>query len=223
MNKKDLTGQRFGRLIAIEPIEERKDTHIIWRCLCDCGNECFVKSSRLINGATKSCGCFAREQSSKRATTHGISGTPIYKIWASIIYRCENPNCPAYKNYGGRGIKICERWRKSFEAFYADVGDPPKGKSFDRYPNNDGDYEPTNWRWATASEQVANSRPNSCGPGKQYWFRAWHKDSMAQYLSNNQGKFARRHKLDNSSIAKCLKNKRKTTKGWTFIPLERYA
>lgn len=89
--------------------------------------------------------------------SHGMSRTPIYNIWKLMHKRCIDVDCRAYKNYGGRGISVCKRWA-SFESFYADMGDRPKGKTLDRYPDNDGDYKPSNCRWATPMEQSANSR-----------------------------------------------------------------
>lgn len=212
---KDISGQRFGRLVAIEPVAERKYSQVVWRCRCDCGNKCFVASDNLSKGNTQSCGCLWREI----AKIHGKWATPIYSIWVAMIQRCENPKSTAYKWYGARGISVCERWH-SFENFYADVGDPPEGMSLDRYPNMDGNYEPSNFRWATKKEQANNSRPKSSGHCKQRWFRAWHEDSMCQYLSNNQNKFARKYGLCRSSISLCLRSKRKTTKGWTFKWIE---
>jgi len=205
----DLRGQRFGRLVAIEPTDRRSRGVIIWRCICDCGNEHFTTSVRLHHKLVKSCGCLRGNYS-----YHGMFGTPTHKSWEGMKSRCNDPNNSSYKYYGGRGIKVCERWHK-FENFYADMGERPKGMTLDRI-NNDGDYEPRNCKWATYKEQRANSRPISRGPCKQYWFRAWHKDQMCQYLSNNQHEFAEKHKLCSASISQCLLNKRKHHKGWIF-------
>ena len=146
-----------------------------------------------------------------RSTTHGMSKTLIYKVWGQMIQRCENPKVLGYKNWGGRGISVCERWHK-FENFYADVGDPPKGLTLDRI-NNDGNYEPTNWRWATRKEQTNNSRT-------LYWFRAWHKDMMCQFMSKNQSEFARMWRLSFPCVSLCLSGKQKAHKGWQFQKIE---
>jgi hypothetical protein len=108
----------------------------------------------------------ARERMAVERTTHGHArsrttgraGTSTYYIWAAMIQRCTNPRCAAWKDYGGRGISVCARWRESFENFLADMGEKPEGLSIDR-TNNDGNYEPGNCRWATASEQARNKRP----------------------------------------------------------------
>ena len=212
----DLTGQKFGRLTALESTNKKSGTSFIWKCVCDCGQIVYVRLDHLKSGDTKSCGCLQKE----RITKHGMSDTLIYNIWVGIIQRCENPNNPRYKDYGGRGIKVCERWRNSFEAFYEDMGECPKGMSIDRWPDNDGDYELENCRWASRHEQRVNSRPNSCGPCKQRWFRAWHKDGVAQYISNNQHEFARKYELDCRSISGCLHGHQKTHKGWQFQKID---
>lgn len=94
-----------------------------------------------------------------RNTTHGMSGTRVYQVWASMIKRCENPAEKNYRHYGGRGIRVCDRWRHSFEAFIADMGERPDGMTLDRV-NVDGNYEPGNCRWATYAEQSRNTRRN---------------------------------------------------------------
>lgn len=151
---------------------------------------------------------------------YGMSGTRIYKTWTEMNYRCYNPNCKAYKNYGGRGIKVCKRWRNSFENFCADMGDKPKGLTLERI-NNDRNYEPGNCKWATYKENLNNRRPMSCGPMKQRWFRAWHKDMMCQFISNNQSEFARKHKLVSPDISACLHGRRKHHHNWRFQWIEK--
>jgi hypothetical protein len=121
-----------------------------------------IRTAELRNGSTQSCGCFQLEHRQTIGVIHGHArngkNSKIYRIWKGMINRCFNPNAKEYKHYGGRGITVCERWRQSFDDFLDDVGEPPEGLSLDRYPNNNGNYEPTNWRWATASEQQRNKR-----------------------------------------------------------------
>jgi hypothetical protein len=164
----DLQGRRFGRLLVIEraPI---KNHFKIWRCLCDCGTECNVRSNELLRSnrcGTRSCGCLARESAKRRysqmTVTHGDSRVahiaPEFRCWLDFKQRCFNPRNRGFKNYGGRGITVCDEWRHSYEAFIAHVGRRPTPKhSIDRI-NNDGHYEPGNVRWATKAEQVNNKR-----------------------------------------------------------------
>jgi hypothetical protein len=157
-----LVGQRFGKLKVIgdAPSKAFKCGSVAGRCrcLCDCGKEATVLIQALKSGNTKSCGCGIGESSRRRFTTHGKSKSAIYKIWSSMIKRCENPKDESFYRYGGRGIKVCERWH-DFEAFAFDMGDRPPGKSLDRI-SNDGNYEPSNVKWSTPKEQQRNMRSN---------------------------------------------------------------
>lgn len=152
--KIDITGQRFGRLVAIAPLKSTSQG-VRWECICDCGQRASVLTKKLRNGHTKSCGCL-------QATvhvTHGRTRTPEYRAWQSMLARCDDPNGVMWHRYGGRGIKVCDRWRV-FENFFADVGPKPgKGYSLDRI-DNDGDYCPSNVRWATKIEQDTNRSTN---------------------------------------------------------------
>jgi hypothetical protein len=152
----DLTGERFGKLIVVAR-SGRSSKPVRWRCRCDCGEPLVVIGASLKSGRTKSCGCFKADR-----ITHGASRrnstSPEYQCWTNIKQRCLNPNNDRYEDWGGRGIRICERWANSFENFFADVGPRPSpAHSLDR-KNNDGRYEPGNCRWATKSEQQLNQR-----------------------------------------------------------------
>lgn len=158
---KDITGMIFGRLTVIR----REGTYIfpsgqkrpLWLCKCDCGNVITVFARNLISGNTQSCGCLKKEFN----TTHDMWGTKVYKCWDNMRSRCLNPNATGYKNWGGRGIKIYEKWIHDFNSFYEYVSKLPhfgeNGRTLDRI-NNDGDYEPDNLRWATRYEQTHNRR-----------------------------------------------------------------
>lgn len=154
---KNLSGIRFGRLIAQKPIAQKRYA-CIWLCLCDCGKTVEVLGARLNSGRTTSCSCYKTEIQSELHVTHGQSKSRTYRIWSGIRNRCTNPNVLSYPYYGGRGIKLCERWR-SFDNFLADMGEAPEACSIDRI-NNDGNYEPGNCRWTTQLVQAKNCRKN---------------------------------------------------------------
>lgn len=162
---RDLAGQRFGRWLVVELAGLLKDKQgrerwALWLCRCDCGTQKIVRRADLCNGKSQSCGCLQRELVAQRITVHGhASGgkdTATYRSWKAMITSCENPKAQYFENYGGRGITICNDWH-SFEKFLGDMGIRPSGKTLDRIDPN-GNYEKTNCRWATASEQRLNRR-----------------------------------------------------------------
>lgn len=151
---KDISNQRFGKLVAIKPIQGGR--RVRWLCRCDCGRETVVLGTMLRFGNTKSCGCRRTDVLVERNTTHGLSKTRTYKTWKRMISRCCNTGNKDYARYGGRGISVCARWRKSFVNFLADMGHAPPKLEIDRI-DNDGDYTPKNCRWATRAQQIHNS------------------------------------------------------------------
>lgn len=162
-NKIDLTGRVFGRLTALHRGENYK-LKTTWVCRCECGNIKTINYQNLIVGGSTSCGCFHNEMLSKKMTIHGNAKngriSHEFRIWANIKNRCENENHPRYKSYGGRGIIVCESWSSSFQNFINDMGKIPSEKHSIERVDNDGNYEPSNCKWATIYEQSRNKRSN---------------------------------------------------------------
>lgn len=157
----DMKDQRFERLTVLS-VFSRGPKDIRWLCRCDCGTEKFINGFSLRKGLVKSCGCLKSEMIAARSTKHGKATrkntASEYNIWSAMLGRCYTPTNTSYKRYGGRGIKVCERWH-TFENFYADMGQKPPGTSIGRI-NGDGNYEPSNCRWETVHEQSNNRKNN---------------------------------------------------------------
>ena len=193
-NFRDRTGQRFGRLTALFEAPRKNGTgRVRWLCRCDCGNEKTVSSSDLVGGRTQSCGCLQSEMAGSANAARAKHGharakkgggratTPEYRSWKSMLERCRNANAQNYHLYGGRGIKVCERWRcdGGFLNFLSDMGERPEGASLDRI-NVNGDYSPDNCRWSDAKAQSNNrrntpalqdARAANLQMGRRYWPR----------------------------------------------------
>ncbi len=161
----NLKGQRFGKLVAVEYIKGVPPKYkASWRCICDCGGEKITRAENLRRGKSTHCGCDSHAIRVAQVTKHGHSAasnegraSPTYRAWHAMRQRCGSENHRAYPDYGGRGISVCDRW-SDFRNFLADMGERPEGKTLDRI-NVNGNYEPSNCRWATQAEQAANKRP----------------------------------------------------------------
>lgn len=178
----NLTGNRFGKLVVQEFAGRNSNNITLWKCQCDCGrSNVIAQGSQLRGGFKRSCGCLIADINRANKTKHGMKGTPEYQSWRAMLSRCLNKNATGYSRYGGSGITVCERWQESFEHFYEDMGPRPTiSHTLDRYPDNTGNYEPGNCRWATKSQQAKNCRWSTelTHDGKTLTIREW-----AEHLS----------------------------------------
>lgn len=164
----DLVGQRFGRLTVVSRASNRRNKSY-WSCKCECGGEIVAQGVQMRSGRTHSCGCLQRDLASAARITHGATKRgqrwPEWGVWRQMINRCYRKATEAYSRYGARGICVCDRWRfgdgqmSAFECFIADMGRRPSPDLSIERMNNDGNYEPSNCKWATSAEQAANRRP----------------------------------------------------------------
>lgn len=205
----DLRGQKFGRLTAIRPTKKRFKSNVVWLCRCSCGKNVLVGSGNLSSGNTKSCGCLKSEKTIIRNTKHGFAYHPLYTVLKNMKRRCYNPKTWNYKNYGGRGITICDEWLNDKKNFFewSLANGWKKNLMIDRRDNG-GNYNPENCHFATPLKQANNTRHlklfiayGPCGQIK---------------ITKNQSAFARKWGLTRGEIGKCLCKRRKQYKGWRF-------
>jgi hypothetical protein len=155
----NLVGQRVGRLMVLTPFGHNARGEKTWLCQCDCGAAKIVPTTSLRNQSTRSCGCLNADVNKAKLRArpeHGMSGSPLFPIWRGMMNRCYRPETIGFKNWGGRGIKVCPRWH-DVTAFIADMSPRPPGATLDRI-NVDGDYEPSNCRWVSLEENNNNRR-----------------------------------------------------------------
>lgn len=162
----NISGKKFGRLSALKPIRKTANGTTVWRCICDCGAQTEARVSQLRDGSKQSCGCLRRDiHSARLSTQNGMSKHPLWPVYRNMISRCHDPKNKDYSNYGGRGIKVCRRWRDGtadklgVECFVEDMNSRPSGASLDRRDNDKG-YSKANCRWVSHSTQCNNRRSN---------------------------------------------------------------
>jgi len=217
-DNRKIIGQKFNRVLVLDVVGKDKKSRKIIQCKCDCGTIFNALEDNVKRGITRSCGCWAKEKASITHKKHGLEGTRIYNIWLSMKQRCLNEKNEHYKDYGGRGIKICDKWLEFinfrddvYESYLKHVKDfSEKETTIDRVDTN-GNYEPDNYRWATYKEQNNNRRDKVT----QVNFIAIDPNGII-YKSNNRAEFSRKYNLKTSSVNRCLYGLRKTHRGWRF-------
>lgn len=207
---KNEIGKVYGRLSVVAYVGLNKDKKATWDCICVCGNHTIVSGKSLRSGNTVSCGCYGKD----RVTKHGLCYTTLYRVWSDMKQRCYNLNNKHYKDYGGRGITVCDRWKNSFENFYADMGASYENHlstcsttQIDR-ENNFLGYCPENCKWSTAVENANNTRL------LRYFVAI--SPGGTKYTASSQSLFAMQHDLKAYGINHCLNNRQATHGGWQF-------
>ena len=178
---KDITGNVYGKLTAVSnTMRKTNNGDYIWRCICECGNECLASIGALNFGNKNSCGCLSKDAYKKRSNYHGYTETSEYKSWLKIKERCLDHNCPTFKNYGAKGITICDEWANSFKRFITDMGEMPvKGYTVDRIDSKKG-YSPDNCRWAS---RYVQSRNRSSNIGTSSYKGVQYEESSGKWLA----------------------------------------
>jgi hypothetical protein len=208
---KDLHGKKFGRLTVLSEngsIREKTGTTKLWLCRCDCGKEVSVRAGNLLQGRSLSCGCLRTERVVAANTTHGMSSTRIYKVWASMVMRCTNPRNKVFNHYGGRGVTVCDDWL-TFDNFHRDMGDRPKGGTLERVDNNKG-YSKDNCVWASWGAQRINKRHSHIS--KAYELTSPDGDAII-IAPEMLSKFCRENGLTHSNLSKVFSGGRYN--GWS--------
>lgn len=196
--REDKRGRRFGRLLVVEEAQDRDDKRIRWRCLCDCGNTIEIRSDYLSHAT--SCGCIRSEKTIARQTTHGESRTPLYRVRTRMLQSCENPNRFDYKNYGGKGVKVCEEWH-DFVKFkeWAEANGYKKGLHLHRIDEN-GDYCPENCVWMDK-----NTHERLHGEKHAYKIQMLDDDGNVLETFNRQGEIFEKYGFDLGGIRRAFR------------------
>lgn len=221
-NFNDLTGRRFGRLEVIERAENRKG-RVMWKCVCDCGNTCVINAYHLTSGHSNSCGCLCDESRHKKAIHNGCKDR-LYHVWVTMKQRCLNPNHNGYKNYGARGISVCDEWANSYAAFRKWAYENGYDENAQRFActidriDNDGDYSPDNCRWVKDySIQVKNRRHYEYASHRKSVIRISNDGEEVTFRSMRE---AARKTTGNvksaSSISACCRGERVSAYGYTW-------
>lgn len=215
---KNLIGKKIGRLLVLSFSHKDSQGLYCYNCVCDCGNHVVRNVSYFTSKKTphKSCGCWRKELTKEKTFKHGMSLTATHRVWAGIKARCTNKNDKYYPRYGGRGIKVCDRWLHSFENFYADMGEKPEKMSLDRIDNN-GNYCPENCRWATVKTQNNNRRTNIyiTYRGKTMTLKQW-CEKYDMIYANVQNAWYSGHK-NMGYLIRTFKNRQKKKEYQVFI------